>query len=169
MPNDFHTDAILPLLYHKPLHGECRPKNHFPFQQHGDSVPSSHLQPTSLKRCSASPMTKYMNKSIRSIPLWNNNRMMAIQYQFLRYPFVIEFLQKYKLFPKPAIKKRIAESFGLRYSSQFKKLDCNHCSFFFKVSIISTVILSRSYLGFQPHSLRAQLSSILFGQLSAMA
>ncbi len=44
-----------------------------------------------------------------------------------------------------------------------------YSSFFFKVSIMSTVILSRSYLGFQPHSARAQLSSILFGQLSAMA
>ena len=42
-------------------------------------------------------------------------------------------------------------------------------NFFFKVSIMSTVILSRSYFGFQPHSARAQLSSILFGQLSAMA
>ena len=44
-----------------------------------------------------------------------------------------------------------------------------YSNFFFKVSIISTVILSRSYFGFQPHSLRAQLSSILFGQLSAIA
>ena len=44
-----------------------------------------------------------------------------------------------------------------------------YSSFFFNVSIMSTVILSRSYFGFQPHSARAQLSSILFGQLSAMA
>ena len=57
----------------------------------------------------------------------------------------------------------------LRYSLFIKKLALHHSSFFFKVSIMSTVILSRSYFGFQPHSARAQLSSILFGQLSAMA
>ena len=45
----------------------------------------------------------------------------------------------------------------------------DYSNFFFSVSIISTVILSRSYFGFQPHSLRAQLSSILFGHESAIA
>ena len=45
----------------------------------------------------------------------------------------------------------------------------NYSSFFLRLRIMSSVIFSRSYCGFQPHSLRAQLSSILSGQLSAMA
>ena len=44
-----------------------------------------------------------------------------------------------------------------------------YSSFFLRLRIMSSVIFSRSYWGFQPHSLRAQLSSILSGQLSAMA
>ena len=50
-----------------------------------------------------------------------------------------------------------------------KQADDYYRSFFFRLRIISSVIFSRSYSGFQPHSLRAQLSSILSGQLSAMA
>ena len=71
-------------------------------------------------------------------------------------------------FAETTNKKRIAEVIGLRYSFFLLK-KAYYSNFFFKVSIISTVILSRSYFGFQPHSARAQLSSILFGQLSAMA
>ena len=70
----------------------------------------------------------------------------------------------------------LTRDFGTRDTGQTHRLASRslasrvfYNNFFFKVSIMSTVILSRSYLGFQPHSARAQLSSILFGQLSAMA
>ena len=44
-----------------------------------------------------------------------------------------------------------------------------YSNFFLRLRIMSSVMRSRSYCGFQPHSLRAQLSSMLSGQLSAMA
>lgn len=168
MPNDFHTDVVLPLLYHKLLHGVCIPKGHSPFRRHAVSILSTRLQPTYLKHFSASPTTKRKNKSIQSIPLWNNNRMTVIQYRFLRYPSVLIFSAKIQTFSKTSHKKRIAEILQPPLFANLERL-LNYSSFFFKVSIMSTVILSRSYLGFQSHSARAQLSSILFGQLSAMA
>ncbi len=42
-------------------------------------------------------------------------------------------------------------------------------NFSFTLINISFVMLVRSYFGAQPHSSRAQVSSMLFGQLSAMA
>ena len=54
------------------------------------------------------------------------------------------------------------------YCGEMKRL-WYYNSFFLRLRIMSSVMRSRSYCGFQPHSLRAQLSSILSGQLSAMA
>ena len=45
----------------------------------------------------------------------------------------------------------------------------SQASFSNRAAIISSVMRGRSYCGFHPHSSRAQLSSILLGQLSAMA
>ena len=42
-------------------------------------------------------------------------------------------------------------------------------NFSFTLTSMSSVIALRSYFGAQPHSSRAQVSSMLFGQLSAMA
>ena len=55
---------------------------------------------------------------------------------------------------------------SVELSGDWLYLPCNLILRFF---IISSVMRSRSYSGFQPHSSRAQESSILLGQLSAMA
>ena len=85
MPNEFHTDSASTLPYHKLLREECKPMNCSSFQQHGGLIRSFLPQPTCRKRYRASPTTMRMNKSVRSIPFRNNNRMMAILYQFSRY------------------------------------------------------------------------------------
>lgn len=85
MPNEFHTDSASTLPYHKLLREECKPMNCSSFQQHGGLIRSFLPQPTCRKRYRASPTTMRMNKSVRSIPFRNSNRMMAILYQFSRY------------------------------------------------------------------------------------
>ncbi len=105
MPDNSHSDAVLPLPYWGLRHEGCKKKGHYPFPQHGDSIPSSNHQPTNKQHRSALPATWHRNNQVCSVFLLNSGHMTATQYQSLLHPKPAIIIFQHFFYSSPIIIK----------------------------------------------------------------